>query len=356
MKHASLTFQRTLLRAVIATSIAIFATAAKATDLPEKLRDTGLFARGAATGLVPTINANVLSFTPQYPLWSDGAAKRRWLYLPPGTQIDAADHDAWQFPPGTKLWKEFSHDAAVETRYIERRADGTWQYATYVWNEDGREAVLAPPRGIRALPVKGAPNGRYEVPAQADCGACHEGAAVPVLGIGALQLSPDRDPNAAHGVRPKPGDVDLRTLVERGLVKNLPPALLTRAPRIAAASSVERAALGYLHGNCGHCHNDNGSPAPIGLILAQTVMDSEASTNRVLRSSIDASSRFRPQGLQGDAHIIKPARADESVLSIRMRSRLAAVQMPPLGTSSVDSEGLALIGNWISQLNHHKEQ
>ena len=61
---------------------------------PQRLADTGLFERGSTT----EIRAGVLSFSPQYPLWSDGAAKRRWLYLPPGTFIDASRPDAWVSP------------------------------------------------------------------------------------------------------------------------------------------------------------------------------------------------------------------------------------------------------------------
>ena len=71
-----------------------------------------------------TIRRN-LAFSPQYPLWSDGAAKRRWISLPPGTAIDASRPDAWEFPRGTRLWKEFSLDRPVETRFIERLPDGS---------------------------------------------------------------------------------------------------------------------------------------------------------------------------------------------------------------------------------------
>jgi hypothetical protein len=62
-----------------------------------------------------------------------------------------------------------------------------------VWNEDGTDATLAPDAGL-TLPVTAAPGGRCRVPARADCLACHGGGAV--LGLGALQLSPDRDPLA----------------------------------------------------------------------------------------------------------------------------------------------------------------
>ena len=49
--------------------------------------------------------------------------KRRWISLPPGSAIDASDPDAWAFPVGTRLWKEFSFGGQrVETRYMERQA------------------------------------------------------------------------------------------------------------------------------------------------------------------------------------------------------------------------------------------
>jgi hypothetical protein len=55
---------------------------------------------------------------------------------------------AWEFPPGTRLWKEFSvNGRRVETRLIERLDDGEWRFAAYAWNEAGREATLAPAEG-----------------------------------------------------------------------------------------------------------------------------------------------------------------------------------------------------------------
>src|SRR5262245_39550495 len=106
--------------------------------LPPRLSDTGLYA-SEATRLAGKVSPDVLPFSPQYPLWSDGAAKRRWIYLPPGSSIDATQPDAWDFPRGTKLWKEFRHGGAVETRYLERGADGAWRFGSYVWNAAGTE-------------------------------------------------------------------------------------------------------------------------------------------------------------------------------------------------------------------------
>ncbi len=308
---------------------------------PTHLRDTGLYEPGSAN----QVRAENLPFTPQYPLWSDGTRKRRWLYLPPGSAIDATRPDAWEFPRGTRVWKEFAHERAIETRYIERRADGSWLFATYVWNADGSDAALAPASGVKALPVAAAPGGRYEVPGRFDCLACHEGAAAPLLGVGALQLSPDRDPLAVHGGRAQGAELDLRALVARGWLRNLPSALLQHAPRIAAATPTERAALGYLHGNCGHCHNDNGAPVPVKLVLAQTVAPGAAGTERVLQSLLNVTGRYQAQGATA---LVAPGQPDASVLALRMRSRQPLSQMPPLGSHQPDAEGLALIERWIS--------
>jgi len=325
-----------------------------ATDaLPEQLSGTGLYVEGSTTQVQP----DVLSFTSQYPLWSDGADKRRWIRLPAGTSIDASAPDAWQFPPGTQLWKQFSHRGRrVETRYIERQRNGAWRYATYVWNEPGNDATLAPARGVAAWPVAEAPQGRYEIPARADCTTCHEGAATPVLGFSALQLSPDRDPLAAHAQAPMHGDVDLPRLAARGLLHGLPASLLQQAPRVAAASPSERAALGYLHANCGHCHNRSGAAVPLRLTLAQSALDSAASRTDTLSAALGVAGRYRTPGLPPETALIAPHAPERSVLVARMQSRQAQTQMPPLGTRITDTEGLALIERWIHQLSAIEEK
>jgi hypothetical protein len=169
---------RSVLRvvALLLTAGSAAAQADPLEPLPARLRDTGLYAPGSMTRVAD----GVLPYAPQYPLWSDGTRKRRWILLPSGTAIDARRPDAWEFPPGTRLWKEFGYERPLETRYLERLADGTWRFAAYVWSADGRDAELAPEQGAV---VPGGPTGRYAVPARADCGACHEGPTVPVLGF-----------------------------------------------------------------------------------------------------------------------------------------------------------------------------
>ena len=318
--------------------------------LPQHLWETGLYVDASSTRIDP----KNIEFAPQYPLWSDGARKRRWISLPPGATIDASKADAWQFPPGTRLWKEFALERRVETRFIERLSDGTWRFAAYVWNADGTDATLAPSDGIAALPTPGAPRSGYVIPAEADCRACHEGAAVPVLGFSALQLSSDRDPLAPHAE--SHSDVDLRMLVARGLIRNLQPALVKTPPRIGGASPAERAALGYLHGNCGHCHNDNGAPAPVDLTLSQSVASGNAGAEKVLRTMIDARSRFRGHGLNADAPLIDPGNPGDSVLIARVRSRNPNTQMPPIGTQLLDTQAIALLERWVAEKSQPSEE
>lgn len=323
---------------------------ATSAGLPQRLSETGLYSDSAPGKIHP----EAMSFTPQYPLWSDGTTKRRWLRLPPGTSIDASDADAWKFPPGTRLWKEFSFGRPIETRFIERLADGSWRYSTYVWNEQGTEAMLAPENGILALPAPSAPGGKYRILAQADCRACHEAANVPVLGVSALQLSPDRDPMAANAVPMSPGDMDLPALVSKGDVVNLSRDLLKHPPRIAARSPVERAALGYLHGNCGHCHSraDSDPLVPVDLVLEQSVARGKHASTDVLATLVNATGHYRMQGAQA---LVAPGQPEQSTVALRMKTRNPMARMPPLGTSVPDPQGIALLEQWIQDLPPKKE-
>jgi len=308
--------------------------------LPQRLSDTGLFVPGTTTA-----RAEHIAFSPQYPLWSDGTSKRRWISLPPGTTIDAARPDAWEFPVGTKLWKEFAFGRAIETRFIERLADGSWRFAAYVWNEAGTDAELAPLRGA-VVAAASAPGGQYKVPGRFDCLACHEGGTTPVLGFSALQLSPDRDPLAPHADAASAQFSDLKTLAARGLIRNLPQRLLENPPRIAAASPVTRAALGYLHGNCGHCHNDSGALASLDLALLQQAAEPGASAERTLKSLLGHSSRFRAHDGKATQRVVSGS-DEASVLAVRMKTTNPMARMPPLGVKVADDEGIALIERWI---------
>ena len=306
---------------------------------PETLQDTGLYSDFAAL----QVDETHLAFSPQYPLWTDGAAKRRWISLPPGTAVDASDPDAWSFPVGTRLWKEFSFAGQrVETRFMERRPDG-WLYAAYAWSADGCETQRVSARGRRgAYPLEGGRS--HAIPGVTDCKVCHQGDRSEVLGFSAIQLSPQRDPDALHA--DASSGIDLDALAERGLLVGLP-ASLRKAPRIGAASALERTALGYLHGNCGHCHNEQGPLRNVGLFLRQTA---GATAQGAIASTVNHPVRKPAPGQSHDATLrIEPQHPDRSVLMQRIASRSPALQMPPLGTELTDRQAVDLIRRWIEQ-------
>jgi mono/diheme cytochrome c family protein len=141
--------------------------------------------------------------------------------------------------------------------------------------------------------------------------------------------------------------VRLEDLVARDLVRGLPASLLDTPPRIAGTSANERAALGYLHANCGICHNRQGPLAGIGLDLLQSVSDGPASVERV-RASALAVRALRP--VQGAELRIDAGAPEHSVLFRRMGARDPLDQMPPLGTEKPDREALALVERWIHSL------
>jgi hypothetical protein len=322
------------LAALIALVVSMKSAPHAATGVPPPdLRDTGLYSDVEAL----EIDARHLAFAPQYPLWTDGAAKRRWISLPPGSAIDASDPDAWVFPAGTRLWKEFSFEGKrVETRFMERQANGQWLYAAYAWSADGSTAQLVPERGKRgAWPLGGGRS--HTIPGVNDCKACHQGGRSEVLGFGLIQLSPDRDPGASG--------VDVNSLIARGLLVGLPQS--ARAARWTAVSATERAAAGYLHGNCGHCHNEQGPLRNVGLFLRQTAADG---SERAIASTFDQPVKKPAPGLPADALLrIEPQHPDRSALLKRMASRYPPLQMPPLGTELVDRQAVDLLARWIAE-------
>lgn len=311
---------------------------------PKLLSETGLY---AAPGKVDPAN---LAFSPQYPLWSDGAVKSRWLHLPKGGVIDGRNEDGWQFPVGTKVWKEFVFQGRkVETRLIWRTGAASWVFASYQWNEAQTDAVLVPASGLAEV-AEIAKGLRHSIPSVADCQACHENSGTEVLGFSALQLSPDRDPKALHGEPLGPGMVTLKELVQRRLIQGVREDLLSRPPRIQAANPESRAILGYLSTNCGACHRGDAPIPELGLDFRHTG-DVKPEGEPGLLTTLGQQSLFTlPGQAPVDAVLIVPGAPEKGTVPFRMASRRPASQMPPLGTVIADEEAVARIQAWIASL------
>lgn len=294
---------------------------ARVGQLPARLSETGLYQRPGV------IAGDLLAYRPAFELWADGADKRRWLRLPAGAVIDTSDMDAWQFPAGTQVWKEFAEGGRpLETRVIEKVGPGAtdWAAVTYVWREDEEDAEAAV---AGYLDVRGS---QHDAPGAGECLACHGGRASFVLGVSAIQLS------QAAG----PGEVDLARLTELGLLSD-PPA---RTPSIPG-DDVERAALGYLHANCSHCHNQSRPASELA-----PCMDPDNSMDLFLSvadlGSVAETGAYRTVV----GHQVVPGHPEDSELIERASTRTIFYRMPPLGSERVDPTGVEVLERWIERM------
>lgn len=336
------------MRAMVGVAAALLVTVcvdARDAGAPERLSETGLYAPGMPGVIAP----DVRPFSPQYPLWTDGAAKKRWVYLPPDAAIDASDPHAWDLPVGTRFWKQFEFGGRkVETRMIWRASRERWVFASYHWNDDGTEATLVPSDGRPGV-AEVAPGRRHTIPSVSDCGACHGTQRPGPLGFNALQLSPDRDPNAIHGEPLGVDAVTLRTLAREGRFGDRSEELAAAAPRIRTDDPRTRSVLGYLAANCGGCHNGRGEISALGPVLKYEELLRDG--DRVARALVGHPTKWQVPGvLEGQSMLIDHDAIDKSAILFRMRSRSPSSQMPPLGTVVRDIVALEQLTAWAAGL------
>jgi hypothetical protein len=289
------------------------------------LSETGLYQD--MVGKVPA--PDLVPFAPDYFLWSDGAQKQRWVYIPPGQRIDTSDSDHWQVPIGALAFKEFSRaDRKLETRLIARTGSGRFDYwmGAFVWLDDESDAVFVP---------HGSQNVRgtdHDVPSASNCEACHNGEPGRLLGFSAAQLSKV--------------DSTLARLADEGILSQLPAAVTNYAvPGDEAAA----AALGYLHANCAHCHNPNGiARADTDMNLRLEIGQGTLEETNVYQTTVGIPLQF----FDGSGLVLRvdPGKPERSAIPFRMGQRGTATQMPPLATEAVDEVGLATVRAWIASL------
>lgn len=294
---------------------------------PKLLSQTGLYADFPARSLAP----GIIRYVPRYPLWSDGADKERYLLLPPGTKIDTGDMDNWVFPIGTRVWKEFrAGGKLVETRLIEKKWEGVngWWKVAYLFRADGSDADAVPDGASNVLGTA------HDVPSQDDCWKCHASVRDVVIGVSALQLS---DPAA-----PK-GKSALALFAASGALTN-PPAMEFSPP----GEGPVKDALGYLHGNCGHCHNPRSWFAKDSqLKMRLRVTDAAPADTDTYQTSIGIK-MFHHVPPDIDIGVV-PGHPEKSQLYARASLR-DDWAMPPVCTKVADGAGLSTLAAWITAL------
>ena len=309
-----------------------------------------------------TISDELHRFTPNYQLWSDGANKSRWIYLPKGKKIDTSDPDQWVFPVGTQFFKEFrksveiapgiTQEIKVETRHLMKIRVGTgtdaWSMVTYAWLDNQQDARLLLKGARQVL------NTNHNIPTQEDCVTCHKGNIDSILGFDAIQLS-DAQLQNAFGHGPK------RTLQEWSLKTLLKKTLLTHpmAQPVLPGNTMQQKVLGYLHANCGNCHN------PLGHASEQEA-DHLTMRHKLSFDSFEKTDVYKTavnqitQNFTIVPYIVMGAKHEEmalynSALYVRMNSHDEEYRMPMLAREVVDQEALQLMQQWILSLQTPQE-
>jgi hypothetical protein len=304
---------------------------------PPLLSATGLYSDIGTKTLAPYVR----EFTPQYPLWSDGAVKTRWIYLPEcNGPIDNTDQDVWDFPVGTRMWKQFEVSSQLmETRMIHRHGAGPkdFVFAAYQWRADDSDADHVP-SGFED--VKGT---EHDIPDEVQCERCHGGTPLRggtpsrYLGFDAIQLS-----HSGAGV-------NMASLSADGLLTSPAPNGFT-----IPGTTVEQAALGIFHDNCGNCHNDTAD----GIVNVMFNMRAKTGDTNVAMTGVytgvvnQLTTLFQGQGCN---YRVAGLDVADSCVHFRMSERGTdmtpnAAQMPPFGTDVVDATGLAAVEAWIGTL------
>ena len=309
-----------------------FTAGAVTNPAPGTLSQTGCVVASSpqqpASGLIPyAINA---------PFWSDGADKERWLALPNGQSITVRTDGDWDFPNRSVLMKNFRVGTQlIETRLLMRHPDGTWGGFTYEWNAQQTDATLVAGGANRDIG-----NGQiWRFPSETQCLDCHTEAARRALGLETAQLNRTLTYPATGRTAN-----ELATLSHIGLLS--PPIADSTAQPVMpdpgdTTASLTNRARAYLHTNCSQCHRPGG-PTP-------STMDLRFTTALNATNACNAVPTAGDLGIGANARLIAPGSAANSIIANRVNRR-DSNGMPPLGSNRVDTDGVALLTQWINSL------
>ena len=299
-------------------------------SLPPTLADFGFFYDAAAR----EPDALLRPYALNTPLWTDGADKLRYVYVPSGKTIASDGEGLLQLPVGSAIIKTFAFgwgkdQRFIETRVLLHRASG-WVALPYRWNPEQTEARLAL-AGAR-IPLT-RPDGEqisYRIPNKNECKTCHskDGEVIPI--------------------GPKARNLPVKFLSDL-VVSGQLDAMPTGADTIPhwndrAGGDVTPLARAYLDVNCAHCHQPGGMASNSGLDLRWEQDDPHALG--VHKPPVAAG-----RGAGGLKVSIEPGAPDRSIIVHRMGSTEAGVAMPEIGKSTVDNDGVAVVSQWIAEMH-----
>lgn len=321
-------------------------------DPPETLDAYGLF-EGDPADQRPAVG--VIPYDLNTPLFSDYASKLRFVKLPRGESARyAGDGEVIEFPVGTVIAKTFAYPAdlrdpeseltLLETRILRHTEEG-WVGLPYIWNEEQTEARLEITGGVRAtswIDASGATREHsYRVPNLNQCKGCHVRETDRLLPIGPRPAQLNRAFAYVDG-----DENQLARWSRVGALDGAPgPAQAPMYPvwDDPATGSLDHRARAWLEINCAHCHNPAGPARTSNLDLSYSQTD--PTLLGVYKSPVAAG-----RGSGDRLHDIVPGKPDRSILLYRLESLDPGVMMPELGRGMIHDESVALIRQWIEEM------
>jgi hypothetical protein len=305
--------------------------------VPKLLSQTGIY----TNTITKTLDTAAKYFDVNSALWSDDAAKTRWIILPKGKKIPYNDTtDFFDYPDSTVFVKTFKLDKVEgdtssasrvfwETRLLLKKVspknDTDWYGFSYKWRADQSDADLVSlKKGLDTLfyyttKEKKTSYKKWSFPSQESCLLCHRigvkpgNDPVPLRGRAALGFFP------AQLKRPSPLTPNTNQVIDlfnRGVfsgtqpdaaalarrfksVRDPIPSGLTPDQRFAVIDTMVRS---YLSANCSSCHGSRGmavrstAQASVDFDWHNFKPQSEMSMRPVTALALRDQEPFNPQG------------------------------------------------------------
>ena len=311
--------------------------------LPQTLAATGAFTN--LTTLKP--HAGILPYEINVPFWSDNALKSRWFSLP-NTNLTIGFNEAgnWSFPTGTVWIKHFeleltngvaASNKRLETRFLVRSADGVYG-VTYRWGDSPTNATLVADEGMDEPFVINDGGGvlrtqLWHYPSRSECQRCHTAVGGYALGFNSPQMNRACD---YGGVVTN----QILALSQAGYyTTNVTDvsSLIALAPATDFGNSLEHRSRSYLFANCAQCHQPGGGGLGAWDARISTPIASAGIINVSLTDNLgDPNNR-----------VFAPGSPNNSAIYLRV-ANFGPKHMPPLATSVLNAEAIALLGQWIA--------
>jgi uncharacterized repeat protein (TIGR03806 family) len=362
-----------LIRSLVAACAALLCVASATAQAPAGVNDRAIMAERPPELLsayrffrdagARQPNGRVTPYDLNTALYSDGALKIRYVYIPEGRQARYSADDVFEFPVGTVLIKTFAFAADMrrprqnvrflETRLLIRRANG-WIALPYVWNEaqtEARLSVIGADVPVSFTNEEGQALALgWAVPNVNECAGCHAragGNAVMPIGPSARNLNREIETSNTeweNGVSTIVIENQLEFWTNAGLLSDLSPDTPRVPNAFDARAPLEQRARAYLDVNCAHCHNPAGPAHTSGLDLRWS--QSDPALWGVLKRPVAAG-----RGSAGFEFSIEPGHPERSILVHRMQSTDPGVMMPELGRQLVDERAITLMRDWIAGMD-----